>query len=332
MNLQEIAAQAAKLSEEERASLASQLLHGLETPVYSVSDEDVRRRMREGEADPTVMISYDQLVARRPRLLRDSANVEVKFHRCVHADLKEISEKYYEISHQLGEDFFAEFQAGFSQAVENPRRFHFDRIGLRRWNLDRFPYHFLYDMLGEHVRVWVLRSSEVARIDLAEVKFTEELLGCMTKPIAYKYCALPVNLAPNGDLSVAMPDPINWDEVWCLSHILNREVRPYVADQQQIDALLDKHYRHRRPIHVPQPVPAEWLIKKVTLAEAENEISPDVDRPFWKNTLSDHLTAIKEVFQPGDEVWRFGDPFGGAGFAFVRKGVPYDCITILMVC
>jgi hypothetical protein len=153
----------------------------------------------------------------------------------------------------------------------------------------------------------------------------------MTRYIAYNYRVLPVNLAPNGDLSVAMCDPINWDDVFCVSHLLNREVRPCVADQQQIDAFLDKHYRHRRPIHVPEPVPAEWLIKKVTLAEAENELSPNVDRPFWKNTLSDHLTAVKEVFQPGDEVWRFGDPFGGAGFAFVRKGVPYDCIQTLWV-
>jgi hypothetical protein len=63
MKLEEIVSAASKLSEEERASLASQLLHGLETPVYSVSDEEVRRRMREAEEDPTVMITFDQLVA-----------------------------------------------------------------------------------------------------------------------------------------------------------------------------------------------------------------------------------------------------------------------------
>jgi hypothetical protein len=321
MKLEEIVAEAAKLSEEERASLASQLLHGLETPVYSVSDEDVRRRMREGEADATVMITFDQLVARRPRLLRDALDVEAKFHKRVHADLKDILGKYYNTSHQLGEDFLAEFKVGFSKAVENPRSFHFDRIGLRRWNLDRFPYHFLYDIHEKYVRVWVLRRSEVTRIDLAEVKFTEELLSCMTRHIAYEYRVLPVDMAPNGDLSVAMCDPINWDDVFSVSHLLNREVRPYVADQQQIDILLDKHYRHRRPLHVPQPVPAEWLTERITLAEVENELSAENDR----------LIATKEVFQPDDEVWRYSDPFGGAGFAFVREGVPYDGITTLMV-
>lgn len=63
MKLEEIVAEAAKLSEEERASLASRLLHGLETPIYSVSDQEVGRRMREADADPTMLITFDQLVA-----------------------------------------------------------------------------------------------------------------------------------------------------------------------------------------------------------------------------------------------------------------------------
>ena len=63
MKLEEIAAEASKLSEEERASLASRLLHSLETPVYSVSDEEVRRRKNEADADPKALITFDELVA-----------------------------------------------------------------------------------------------------------------------------------------------------------------------------------------------------------------------------------------------------------------------------
>ncbi len=63
MKLEEIAAEASKLSEEERASLASRLLHGLETPVYEVSDGEVARRMREAEKDSSVLITFDELVA-----------------------------------------------------------------------------------------------------------------------------------------------------------------------------------------------------------------------------------------------------------------------------
>ena len=85
--------------------------------------------------------------------------MELRFHKRVQEDLNEILVKYYDISHQLGEDFYAEFQVGVSRVVENPRRHHFDRSGLRRCNLERFPYHFLYDISREHIRIWVLRHN-----------------------------------------------------------------------------------------------------------------------------------------------------------------------------
>ncbi len=62
MKLREIAEEAAKLTEEERASLASQLLRGLEAPVHQVSDEEVLRRMEEAENDPAVLLTYEQLL------------------------------------------------------------------------------------------------------------------------------------------------------------------------------------------------------------------------------------------------------------------------------
>ena len=63
MKLEELVAEAAKLPEEERASLASQILHGLETPVYEVSDAEVAKRIREAEKDTSVLITFDELVA-----------------------------------------------------------------------------------------------------------------------------------------------------------------------------------------------------------------------------------------------------------------------------
>ncbi|MES2596757.1 MAG: hypothetical protein V4662_15550 [Verrucomicrobiota bacterium] len=66
-------------------------------------------------------------------------------------------EKYKEISDALAEDFFAEFEAGLFEVAGNPQAFHFDASGLRRCNFDRFPYHFLYDVREDYVRVWVVR-------------------------------------------------------------------------------------------------------------------------------------------------------------------------------
>ena len=90
---------------------------------------------------------------------RAFGTVEVKLHKRVQADLDAILKRYYEVSRQLGDDFFVEFQVGVKKAVENPRFFHFDRSGLRRCNLHRFPYHFLYDIRGDCIRIWVLRHN-----------------------------------------------------------------------------------------------------------------------------------------------------------------------------
>ncbi len=63
MKLEEISAEAAKLSEDERASLAARLLHGLEKPHHSVSDEEVLSRVQEAQASPEVMLTFAQLVS-----------------------------------------------------------------------------------------------------------------------------------------------------------------------------------------------------------------------------------------------------------------------------
>lgn len=86
--------------------------------------------------------------------------MEAKFHRRVQADLNKILEKYLFISNELGDDFFEEFMSGIRKATENPQFFHFDASGLRRCNLYRFPYHFLYDVRDSGVRVWVLRHDK----------------------------------------------------------------------------------------------------------------------------------------------------------------------------
>ena len=63
MKLNEIVKEASKLPEEEIAALASQLLHGLESPVYDVSDEEVKSRIIEADENPDVLITFDELVS-----------------------------------------------------------------------------------------------------------------------------------------------------------------------------------------------------------------------------------------------------------------------------
>ncbi len=85
--------------------------------------------------------------------------MDARFHRRVQADLNEILAKYRDLSDELKDDFFAEFRIGIEKVCANPRFFHFDASGLRRCNLESFPYHFLYDIRDSRIRIWVVRHN-----------------------------------------------------------------------------------------------------------------------------------------------------------------------------
>jgi hypothetical protein len=60
-SLAEVQKQVAALPVEERASLASFLLHSLPDPDYDVSDEEVAERVRESKAGEIEMLSFEEL-------------------------------------------------------------------------------------------------------------------------------------------------------------------------------------------------------------------------------------------------------------------------------
>ncbi len=83
--------------------------------------------------------------------------MKARFHRRVQFDLNSALRHYYDVSLNLGDDFYDEFMKCVKIADEHPSYYHFDESGLRRCNLERFPYHFLYDARAGRIRIWVLR-------------------------------------------------------------------------------------------------------------------------------------------------------------------------------
>ena len=55
------------LPSEDRAAVASALLHSLEPPAYTFSDEEVQRRLEELENGEVAEISHEELLARIKR-------------------------------------------------------------------------------------------------------------------------------------------------------------------------------------------------------------------------------------------------------------------------
>lgn len=79
-------------------------------------------------------------------------------HPKVYSDIDEIMGNYERIAtRQLADEFYAELRYYMQQAAERPESFGIRERDLRRVNLRRFPYHFLFRIVGDVVRILVVR-------------------------------------------------------------------------------------------------------------------------------------------------------------------------------
>ena len=79
-------------------------------------------------------------------------------HRKVYTDVDEIMEYYERVSTtELAQEFYAELREFMKKAAEKPESFSIRERDLRRVNLDRFPYHFLFRIVDDAVRILVVR-------------------------------------------------------------------------------------------------------------------------------------------------------------------------------
>ena len=79
-------------------------------------------------------------------------------HPQVHSDVHAIMEYYERVaSPELADDFYSEFRRFMLEAAERPESFSVRERGLRRVNLHRFPYHFLFCIVRDVVRILVVR-------------------------------------------------------------------------------------------------------------------------------------------------------------------------------
>lgn len=84
--------------------------------------------------------------------------MRLEFHKLVASDISRIMGYYEDVAGpQLADDFYEELRAFFQKAAESPESYVIRERDLRRVNLEPFPYHFLYRIVGGRVRVFVVR-------------------------------------------------------------------------------------------------------------------------------------------------------------------------------
>lgn len=84
--------------------------------------------------------------------------MRLEVHPQVYSDIDKILERYERVAtRQLADEFYAEVRRLMVAAAKNPKHFAVRERDIRRANLRRFPFHFLFRIVGETVRVLVVR-------------------------------------------------------------------------------------------------------------------------------------------------------------------------------
>lgn len=84
--------------------------------------------------------------------------MRLEFHSQVASDISRIMDYYEGVAGgQLADEFYGELQAFFQKAADSPEACDIREHDLRRVNLERFPYHFLFRIVRDRVRILVVR-------------------------------------------------------------------------------------------------------------------------------------------------------------------------------
>lgn len=80
----------------------------------------------------------------------------VVYHPKVPGEARALLHHYEAISPRLADLFWDELLSVIEQIRIHPTRHHFDRTGLKRSNLRRFPVHILFRVLQYQIRIIVI--------------------------------------------------------------------------------------------------------------------------------------------------------------------------------
>lgn len=84
--------------------------------------------------------------------------MRLEFHRQIASDISRIVDYYEDVAGpKLANEFYTELRFFFQKAADSPEAYYIQQRDLRRVNLERFPYHFLFRIVRDRVRIVVVR-------------------------------------------------------------------------------------------------------------------------------------------------------------------------------
>ena len=84
--------------------------------------------------------------------------MRLEFHPLARSDISRIVDYYEDAGGpELTDEFYSELWTFLRKAVNSPESYAIRERDIRRVNLDKFPFHFLYRVVNDRIRILVVR-------------------------------------------------------------------------------------------------------------------------------------------------------------------------------
>ena len=84
--------------------------------------------------------------------------MRLEYHPLARSDISRIMDYYEDAGGpEIADEFYSELWSFLRKAVNSPEGYAIRERDIRRVNLDRFPFHFLYRIVDERVRILAVR-------------------------------------------------------------------------------------------------------------------------------------------------------------------------------
>ena len=84
--------------------------------------------------------------------------MRLEFHPLARSDVSRIMDYYEDAGgSEIADEFYSELWSFLRKAVNSPEGYAIRERDIRRVNLERFPFHFLFRIVDDRVRILVVR-------------------------------------------------------------------------------------------------------------------------------------------------------------------------------
>jgi type IV pilus assembly protein PilB len=144
-------------------------------------------------------------------------------------------------------------------------------------------YEFLEKQLG------------IPHVDLDSMEISDEMVRTVSENIERRHKLIPIG-KDNFTLKVAMSDPMNIFSVDDLRLATGMEIIPFLADEEQIVAILNKHYdKSKSPSFTKKSGTVEEAKKEVDLEEEFKKVSEEINVEISQEEPDDDIIEISDV-------------------------------------